>query len=498
MKINNFPENLIPMVNKWLPFWYSNETKNQVHDIIKNWITDQAPSRVFLEWITIDHAESMDLDDWIWAEKTKFWYSIFISIADPTEFIPVLSPIDLDAMNKWTSIYLWEEKTIFMLPRELACDIVSLNDQTTRLSQTAQIDYDNEMNVLNADFYESKFKNIKRFDYEEFVNQYFYEDSPFHSQLRLQDEIAQKLRAKRLDKWIIDFDDAERWMWKIHKNWKNIASRLIEEFMVATNVQTAVFEEKNYPGAWVFRNHMVWLKWKEIIPKQLERAFYSNKMMYHFWLKEENYTHFTSPMRRYLDFILHRQLKAHLRWEEIPYSWEDLRKIVNRYLNQQLNRVYFLEKSFHYEEWLKKRYSRAKEKCEETEESINEIKLHIKNWVKKWLKLPEEIRNEIIETIENSENKWNWMWIIWAYLLSEEKEIINALKKRVIAEWRYKNILNSIEQTRLIRWKQNKIFSIKYDEEWKVTIKINWKLIVENSDNTRDAVIELFDYALKK
>jgi len=498
MRLENFPDNLLPRINSSLPFWYTNETKNQVRDILRNGVNDQAPNRTIVEWITIDAKESKDLDDWIWAERRKdWWYTIFISIADPTEFIPILSPIDIDAMNKWTSIYLGEEKTIYMLPRELATDIVSLNDQTTRLSQTAQIDYDNQMNVINSNFYESKFINRKRFDYEEFRDQYFYEESPFHDQLRLQDEIAKKLREKRLSKWIIEFDEAERWIWKDNLNWKNIASRLIEEFMVAANVETAKFQMRNYPETWVYRNHMVWLKWKEANLKQLERAYYSNKMEYHFWLKEDNYTHFTSPMRRYLDFILHRQLKAFLRSDEQPYTNEDLRKIVNRYLNQQLNRIYFLEKWYHFEEKVMKRYSKVKENCEQVEESINQIKDHIKTWVKKWLKLPTEIREEIIDTINNSTKRWDWMWIIWTYLLSEEKEIIKALRERVLREWKYTNMLNSIQETRLVRWNENKIFSVIKDK-WLVTIKINRKVIVKNATSPKEAITQLFDYALKK
>jgi exoribonuclease R len=77
-------------------------------------------------------------------------------------------------MNKATSIYL-KDDTIFMLPRELATDLVSLNHNTTRLSQTVQIDYDDQMNVVNSNFYESKFYNKYRFDYSSFRDQYFSE-----------------------------------------------------------------------------------------------------------------------------------------------------------------------------------------------------------------------------------------------------------------------------------------------------------------------------------
>lgn len=198
MQINSFPDQLVPHIESKLPFWYTEASKKQVEEILKNWANDQAPHRTLVEWITIDWAESKDLDDGIWAERRNDWgYTIFVSIADPTEYIDILSNIDLDAMNKWTSIYLSEDSIIHMLPNELATNLASLNHNTTRLSQTVQIDYDNEMNVVSTEIYESKFYNKNRFDYSDFKEHYFNEWHEYHSELRLLDEIWQKLRKKK-------------------------------------------------------------------------------------------------------------------------------------------------------------------------------------------------------------------------------------------------------------------------------------------------------------
>jgi ribonuclease R len=70
-------------------------------------------------------------------------------------------------MNKGASIYT-STNTIHMLPPDLSTNLISLNDKTTRLSKTIQIDYDSEMNVINTNIYESKFYNRKRFDYSTF------------------------------------------------------------------------------------------------------------------------------------------------------------------------------------------------------------------------------------------------------------------------------------------------------------------------------------------
>ncbi len=501
MQINSFPDQLIPHIDSKLPFQYTEGSKRQVKSILENWVNDQAPKRVLVEWITIDWAESKDLDDGIWAERKKdWWYTIFVSIADPTEYIDILSSIDIDAMNKWTSIYLNEDSIIHMLPKELATDLVSLNHNTTRLSQTVQIDYNDQMDVISTEIYESKFYNKNRFDYSEFKEQYFNEWHEFHNRLRLLDEIGQKLRKKRLAKWIIvDFDDAERYLWKSFSWWKNIASRLIEELMVSTNIQVALFQEKNYEKHWIYRNHMPELEWVINIPKQLERAFYLKSMMFHYWLKEKSYTHFTSPIRRYFDFILHRQLKAFLRNDEFPYDEESLRKIINRYLNGQLNKVYFLEKAYHFEEKVKKKYKKVHSKTN-WDVSLKDMKINLQHWVKQWLKLPKIMRDNIIDKINWWAIKWDWMRLIGTYILSDEKEIIEALRDRLLnweSKWRYRNILNSISSTKLTRRRNDVIFTIR-EKNKKIHIFINNSLVVRWANTPKEAIIKLFNYSLKK
>ena len=497
MQINKFPKELIPEINNSLPFWFTDSTKNQVKDIMGNGITDQAPSRILVEWVTIDAAESRDLDDWIWAEKRKdWWYTIAISIADPTEYAPMLSPIDLDAMNKWTSIYLWEENTIFMLPKELATNFVSLNWNKKTLSQTVQIDYDDQMNVINTKFFESVFYNKNRLDYSSFKDNYFYEDMELHDQLRLQDEVATKLRKKRKAKWIIEFNDAERWIGRNEQWWKNVASRLIEEFMVAANIETAKYQMQNYPEQWVYRNHMPNMMWKKLNNKEMEKSFYSNKMLWHYGLNEKFYTHFTSPLRRYLDFILHRILKAHLRWDELPYTQADTRLIVNKYLNQQLNKAYFLEKSYHFQEKVSDRFENLDNQEDKEWIKFNKIKVHLKRGIETWLKLPEKVRDDIIESIYDNQ-RWDRTWIIWAYLLSDEKEIIEALRDNLIKQNNLKKVLNAISETKLLKSSNKEIYNITETKLW-ITIKINWNIVVSSEKTYRWALNKLFDYALNK
>jgi ribonuclease R len=122
-----------------------------------------------------------------------------VSIADPSELVRPMSDIDIEAMKKTTSIYL-STHVIHMLPTKLSTDLVSLNHQKTRLSQTVQIEFDENMDVVSSNIFESKFYNKNRFDYESFSNQFMNIDSEYHFQFDLLYEIAKKLYNKRMKK----------------------------------------------------------------------------------------------------------------------------------------------------------------------------------------------------------------------------------------------------------------------------------------------------------
>jgi ribonuclease R len=113
---------------------------------------------------------------------------IQVSIADPSEFFDPMSSIDIDAIKKTTSIYL-STHTIHMIPPLLSTNLVSLNHNQKRPSLTVQIEFDENMNVVNSFLFESNFYNKNRFDYEEFSRSLLNIGSKFHNQLDLLYEI---------------------------------------------------------------------------------------------------------------------------------------------------------------------------------------------------------------------------------------------------------------------------------------------------------------------
>lgn len=110
----------------YLPTDFSAYSKNQVNNILTKWINDQAIYRHNIQWITIDWKESLDLDDAIWAERISEWYCLWIHISDVSEYIPIFSPLDLEALKRTTSIYR-KNHIINMILEELSNWHISLN-----------------------------------------------------------------------------------------------------------------------------------------------------------------------------------------------------------------------------------------------------------------------------------------------------------------------------------------------------------------------------------
>jgi ribonuclease R len=175
---------------------YSHYAMNQTRGIERNGIDDQAVRRRYQEGISIDGIESLDLDDAIWVEKTSKGYAVFVHISDVTEAVKIYTPLDIEAMKRTTSIYR-REGVINMFPPVLSQNLLSLNEDGEKLTLSIRIDLDNNGQICDSHVYESTFKNKKRYDYENFVDDYLNPDSENHKTLQLMYEIAQKRRSLR-------------------------------------------------------------------------------------------------------------------------------------------------------------------------------------------------------------------------------------------------------------------------------------------------------------
>lgn len=135
----------------------------------------------------------------MWVEKTtQEGYCVWIHISDVSEVIPIFSPLDIEALHRTTSIY--RRDTIHnMFPSELANGVLSLDPNgQEKLTCTLQIDVNREGDIENYELYESRFTNLRRYDYESFGADYVNPDSEHFGTLRLLNELSTKLRVKRI------------------------------------------------------------------------------------------------------------------------------------------------------------------------------------------------------------------------------------------------------------------------------------------------------------
>ncbi len=318
---------------------------------------------------TIDGETAKDFDDAVSIERTPHGYKLRVSIADVSHYVKEGSVLDNEAYSRGTSVY-FPDRCIPMLPEALSNGICSLNPKVERLTLTAELDFDKGGAVVKKKFYESVIRSVERMTYTKVKRLLLDEDAALSERyshiledLKVMGELAEKLTRRRSEAGSIDFDlpepqiiiDIEGNIEDIVRSERNIAHKLIEEFMLAANKAVAEhFSNLGYP--FLYRIHEppdeesvsdfiefvrgfgLRLKPGEgpksfqsvlkaaagrpeerlinhVLLRSMKQAVYSEENIGHFGLAFKDYTHFTSPIRRYPDLIVHRLLKALLRGE---------------------------------------------------------------------------------------------------------------------------------------------------------------------------------------
>lgn len=322
-----------------------------------------------LKTFTIDGADAKDLDDAISIEVLDNGnYSLGVHIADVAHYIKENSPLDKEALNRGNSVYLID-RVVPMLPKELSNGICSLNPNEDRLTLSVIMEINKNGNVVNHQILESVINSKARLIYDDVSDLLEKEDEgakeklkDLLDELKHMQELARMLYEKRDHRGSIDFDFPETMIIldnngipvEIKKMDRRIANRMIEEFMLVTNETVAEeyfwaeipflyriheepAQEKLSDFAKFIHNFGYILKGKEIHPKELQlltkeikgkkeeivistlllrslkKAKYSNVPDIHFGLASKYYSHFTAPIRRYPDLVIHRIIKDNLK-----------------------------------------------------------------------------------------------------------------------------------------------------------------------------------------
>ena len=383
-----------------------------------------------LPFVTIDGEDARDFDDAVYAEAIKGGgWRLFVAIADVSHYVKVGSALDEEAVKRGNSVY-FPERVIPMLPEELSNGLCSLNPLVDRLAMVCEMTVSKAGKLVDYQFYEAVIHSHARLTYTK-VSQllekpnsteakYQRQQMPhLVSHLRQLYALYKALLAARQERGAIDFETqetrivfgADRKITEIRPTQRNDAHRLIEECMLCANVATARFlAEHELPalyrvhdgppaekleklrgflgelGLTLYRGkgeptpkdylnllesvrgrpdyHLI----QTVMLRSLSQALYSPDNAGHFGLNYESYTHFTSPIRRYPDLLVHRAIRSVVRSKR---ATERVRRVGAASLPKA--RIYPYDEA---------RLEQLGEHCSLTERRADEATRDVVNWLK--------------------------------------------------------------------------------------------------------------------
>ena len=359
------------LLNEGIEEKFPNEVLQELDKIDENF-SDELENRKdlrHLDIITIDGSDAKDLDDAVYVEKTEDGYKLFVSIADVSYYVKENTELDTEALKRGNSIYL-VDRVIPMLPRKLSNNLCSLNPNEDKLTFTVEMDLDKRGKVIKNDFYKSVIKSKYRMTYEN-VNTILEKDEDLEEYRKLYDkyrkidemlknmlELSKIIRSNKKRRGSIDFElpeikvvlDENKAVKDIVLRSRGEAERIIEDFMVIANETVAeklfweeipaiyrVHEDPDKAKVQALNETLIKFGYSlkgleeihpgkfqniierttglpegylihKLILRAMQRARYANKNLGHFGLASKYYLHFTSPIRRYSDLIVHRML----------------------------------------------------------------------------------------------------------------------------------------------------------------------------------------------
>ena len=325
-----------------------------------------------LHFVTIDGETAKDFDDAVLARREGKGWRLWVAIADVSHYVRPGDALDRDARERGTSVY-FPRRVIPMLPEKLSNGLCSLNPNVERLAIVCEMAITPQGEVARYEFYPAVFRSRARLTYTEVWNRLSSGKAPEHLQTLY--DLFHALFAERSRRGAIDFDtletrmvfDARGKIERIVPEKRNDAHRIIEECMLAANVcagnflasrkQPVLYRVHDVPAAdkvAALREFLAELGLQlpggeiprpmdyarllerirkrpdfgllqTILLRSLKQAVYSPSNVGHFGLAFEAYVHFTSPIRRYPDLLVHRAIKAQLSSQRYAEAdWEAL------------------------------------------------------------------------------------------------------------------------------------------------------------------------------
>jgi ribonuclease R len=334
-----------------------------------------------LPFVTIDGENARDFDDAVYVRKLNNHHELFVSIADVAHYVQPETALDQEAYARGTSVY-FPDRAIPMLPEALSNGICSLNPNEDRLTKTVSMEINFKGEVVHSRFFNSVIRSHERMTYtnvrrilvdkdEECIARY----RNLVDQFKFMEELALVIYENRRARGNLDFDlpeaeiilDLQGMPENIVRAERNIAHRIIEEFMIAAN-EAVARHLKEQDFSLLYRVHegpdkealealapfllslgyRLPVKKETITPPEIQKlleacrgkpeervlnrvllramkqAVYQPENIGHFGLASTCYTHFTSPIRRYPDLIVHRILDRALQGNKLkPNERED-------------------------------------------------------------------------------------------------------------------------------------------------------------------------------
>jgi ribonuclease R len=339
-----------------------------------------------LPLVTIDGADARDFDDAVYCQPTPSGWRLYVAIADVSHYVGRGSALDEEARNRGTSVY-FTRRVLPMLPEVLSNGLCSLKQKVDRLCMVCEMQVARDGKVSRARFFEGVMRSQARLTYTEVAAMLFHGDVRLrrkHAQLlpHLEDlnDVFRALLAQRRKRGAIDFDIPEayvelgedRRIESISTYERNDAHRMIEECMIAANVSAARFlGRRKLPTLYRVHDRPTEERFKElraflatfgvpfpqvkdlkprhfaqtlerikgkpydslvetVLLRSMARAAYQPKNLGHFGLALAEYVHFTSPIRRYPDLLVHRAIKHALSGSKagsFPYKPKDMDRL---------------------------------------------------------------------------------------------------------------------------------------------------------------------------